>query len=87
MTFGRSPRCMVCKHYIRPFICAAFPEKIPDDILGGKDHSVPYPGDNGIMYEPQDMDILRKMYPKSSDEGLAIMLEDRKKFRTPTEEI
>lgn len=53
-----TPQCHDCRHY-RPDLadriaCAAFPGWIPDDILLGKvDHREPYPGDNGIRYEPE----------------------------------
>ena len=46
-------QCFLCKHYIGVMRCKAFPEKIPEEIMTGfKDHSKPYPGDNGIRYEP-----------------------------------
>lgn len=45
--------CIDCRHYRRHLKCAAFPERIPDEILEGEhDHREPYPGDNGIQYEP-----------------------------------
>jgi len=35
------------------FICKAFPVGIPDKILTGeRDHTKPFPGDNGILFEP-----------------------------------
>ena len=47
--------CGYCKHqHDRPWkTCDAFPDKIPDQIwLGENDHTKPYPGDNGIRFEP-----------------------------------
>jgi len=47
-------QCNACNHR-KDFTntCDAFPDRIPDDIaLGDFDHTKPYPGDNGIMFEP-----------------------------------
>jgi hypothetical protein len=36
------------------FICEAFPGGIPYEIqLGDFDHNYPYPGDNGLRYQPR----------------------------------
>ena len=35
--------------------CEAFPQGIPEEIWVGEfDHTKPYPGDNGIRFEPKD---------------------------------
>lgn len=57
--FGPRPLCMDCKHYNRyeeeNLSCAAFPEGIPDDIIDGKfEHTKPYEGDKGIMFEKKE---------------------------------
>ena len=47
------PQCFRCVHYRGEMRCAAFPEGIPAEIVQGKhNHREPYPGDNGIRYEP-----------------------------------
>jgi len=47
------PQCYRCEHYIGMFICKAFRDDIPDDIFKNySDHTKPYPGDNGIRFEP-----------------------------------
>ena len=52
MTVGLSP-CYKCKNYKGRATCAAFKEQIPIEIFEGKnDHRKPYPGDNGIQFEP-----------------------------------
>ena len=56
MTTYIMPMCGKCKHYInKKSACTAFPGGIPAEILEGEhDHRKPYPGDNGIRYEPID---------------------------------
>jgi hypothetical protein len=48
------PLCRSCRHhylYVTPS-CAAYPEKIPGEILSGKvRHVTPCPGDQGIQFE------------------------------------
>jgi hypothetical protein len=50
--------CDICKHRhhgTHPPTCDAFPQRIPVDIrLMYADHRLPYPGDNGIHFEPAD---------------------------------
>ena len=48
------PQCNGCKHfYIYSATCSAFTVAIPMVILSNEhDHRQPYPGDNGIQYEP-----------------------------------
>ena len=49
-------QCATCKNHI-PFTltCKAFPRGIPREIMSGKwDHRERYPGDNGILYDPED---------------------------------
>jgi len=47
-----SPVCTFCRHGKGKRKCAAFSE-IPLEIWEGRnDHTEPYPGDNGIQFEP-----------------------------------
>jgi hypothetical protein len=50
-------QCIGCAHYRIDYECNAFPHGIPDEIILGRiDHTRPYPGDNGIRFEPRRMD-------------------------------
>ena len=50
-------RCFMCKHYTEEMNCSAFPDGIPEEIAtGGDKHTTPYPGDNGIQFEPIEKD-------------------------------
>jgi len=61
-------QCRYCVHQRRGRGCHAFPNGIPDEILGGDyDHRRPYPGDGGIQFEPSDageweQSFVRHMY-------------------------
>ena len=58
----RELKCMTCKYYTDPDdyalpTCKAFPKGIPLKLLYEEvDHEKPYPGDNGIRYEPIEED-------------------------------
>lgn len=55
-------QCDFCKHIysvdkelptVKDYKCKAFPKGIPEVIIDNEhDHTKPYPGDNGIRYEP-----------------------------------
>ena len=47
--------CLYCKNLLSlsDRECVGFTKLIPDEIWQGKnDHSEPYPGDNGVQFEP-----------------------------------
>lgn len=51
--------CGKCRWFreslLSSFTCDAFPDGIPWEIqIGQNDHRDPYPGDNGIRFEPKD---------------------------------
>jgi len=49
----RSDQCAMCAHYEGLMACAAFPDRIPQEILTGEhDHREPYDGDQGIRWKP-----------------------------------
>jgi len=52
-----TPLCKQCRHWseldFSGYKCKAFPNGIPEEIITSEhDHRKPYPGDNGIRYEP-----------------------------------
>jgi hypothetical protein len=70
-------QCGECKHLHDPdpdgtYHCDAFPDGIPDVILDDEhDHTEPYPGDHGILFEPDeafadDEDVTEKSGVKPS---------------------
>lgn len=56
MTTGDAPICMKCKHFdpnASTLVCKAYPQGIPEVILESiVDHTKPYAGDGGIVFEP-----------------------------------
>lgn len=46
--------CNDCIHNHRDFTCDAFPNGIPSEIIHREEHNTPFPGDNGIRYEPKE---------------------------------
>lgn len=57
-----SVQCFSCRHYRglnaeHRMSCDAFPDGIPPEIARGEfAHTEPYPGDNGVRFEPVDED-------------------------------
>ena len=52
--------CYECKNFygkikgMDKVSCKAFPDGIPLEIIEGKSHKKPYPGDNGIQFEKKE---------------------------------
>lgn len=65
-------QCSVCKRYRGDDKCDAFPEGIPQEIrMDEHDHRQPFPGDNGLLYEPVSPDtphLLDDLEPFEDDE-------------------
>lgn len=50
-----NPVCLGCVHLTGPETCRAFRHAIPGEIFANEvDHRQPYPGDNGIQFEPTE---------------------------------
>ena len=51
---AETSQCSICTHCgLTEFRCEAFPYGIPEPILNNEFiHTKPYPGDNGIQFEP-----------------------------------
>lgn len=78
-----SPICFGCKHHhFGEGRCDAFPERdsIPPEIwLGKRSHLIPYPGDQGILYEPnpkcspqvtqQEIDLQLRLQEEGNSDG------------------
>lgn len=48
----RVTQCSFCQHLRKGFVCAAFEDGTPEEILFGEhDHREPYPGDGGVRFE------------------------------------
>lgn len=59
-------QCTRCKH-LTDYRCAAFPKGIPRDIaVDIHDHRQPYPGDNGIRWEPKSPGV---KHPRDNEEN------------------
>jgi len=53
MTSIIAPLCMWCRHKGEGFVCAAFPRRIPEEIVESTVlHVEPFVGDKGIQFEP-----------------------------------
>jgi len=52
------PICLSCRHLTpaeggKLWACEAFGDEIPGEVLAGRNrHLKPYPGDNGVQFEP-----------------------------------
>ncbi len=92
MVMGPTPLCLKCARFHDTnddtFTCDAFPDRIPDEIvLGGFNHNLPFPGDNGLRFIPRvkfavvskdgedlspfAVEVLGRITMGSTDEGFA----------------
>ena len=78
-----TPKCYQCRHKIGYYDanCHAFPMRIPDPIWLSKIlHHEPYPGDNGLQFEPmpeseEERSALRKLHLEAYFAALEAELE------------
>ena len=53
-----TPDCESCKRFhvgdLDRTTCDAFPEGVPQEIVLGRSHKTPFPGDGGLLYDPVD---------------------------------
>ena len=80
------PQCSNCTRLDKnsdDFTCAAFPDGVPDDILTNfRTHVEPYPGDNGIRFDPIDKnDPWIELTNKDLQDGREELLADVKAGR------
>lgn len=53
----QTAQCLRCTRYRRGGSCEAFPAGIPADIRFNRVlHDTPFPGDNGIVFDPTPVD-------------------------------
>jgi hypothetical protein len=67
-----SPVCRYCRHLYNSLArtCEAFPRGIPEVIWEGhQDHRSPYPGDQGIQFEPHTLKEEEYVPPPSSSKA------------------
>ena len=50
---ARAGFCNNCVHYHGFLKCDAFPDRIPTELIYRDEHDTPFPGDNGIRFEPR----------------------------------
>ena len=51
---GRVLMCSYCIHRREGLTCDAFPDGIPYGLLEREENDTPYPGDNGIRFQPKE---------------------------------
>jgi hypothetical protein len=58
MIFRYQDNCKICANYSQDQRCKAFPDGIPDELWSGENlHRQSYSGDNGIHYEPKNINF------------------------------
>ena len=72
-------QCLMCEHYQFSKRCAAYPEKVPSEIISGHvDHSEPYAGDNGITFKELNVSSLETKFPDTSEKSYGSLLKQMK---------